>query len=89
MLWLVGAGTGDPGQLTVRARDLLREASVVLADPSCAALVREVGARAALRPVPPVRSWPSGETETVVRLLPGDGLGVSVAERAEIGRAHV
>ena len=31
-VWLVGAGPGDPGLITVRGRELLSEAEVVLYD---------------------------------------------------------
>ena len=89
MLWLVGAGPGDPGLLTVRARCLLREAAVVLADPVCVALAREVGAGPAVVAVPPVPDWPRADVDTVVRLVPGDGLAASAAERAELQRLGI
>jgi len=89
VLWLVGAGPGDPGLLTVRARCLLREATVVLADPACVALAREVGAGPAVAAVPPVQDWPRAENRTVVRLVPGDGLAGSATERAELQRLGI
>jgi uroporphyrinogen III methyltransferase/synthase len=76
---LVGAGTGDPGLLTVRATELLASADLVLADVRCGeALLTLVGKDTE------VVSTPAGELQgaalvagardgrRVVRLLPGD-----------------
>src|SRR4051794_23355722 len=84
-VFLVGAGPGDPGLLTVRARELLEQADVVLTDqlvpPEAIALVR--GEVIDVGKVGGGKQVPQSETErlliehalagrTVVRLKGGD-----------------
>jgi uroporphyrinogen III methyltransferase/synthase len=76
---LVGAGTGDPGLLSVRATELLSAADLVLADVRCGpallALARpdaEVVVTAAGDLQGPALVAAAKEGRIVVRLLPGD-----------------
>ena len=76
---LVGAGSGDPSLLVVRAAELLRTADVVVADERCAEALL-----AGVRDDAEVVRTPAGEAQgaalvaaskdgrAVVRLLPGD-----------------
>ncbi len=82
MLWLVGAGPGDPDLLTRRAAELLGEASLVMADRSLWPLVRALAPAAELHPPVDVASWPI--ERDLVRLYHGDGLGASAADRARL-----
>jgi uroporphyrinogen III methyltransferase/synthase len=74
---LVGAGTGDPGLLTVRAAELLGQADLVVADASVSAQVLALAAPEALvvtaedNPAAVVVAA-SKEGKHVVRLLAGD-----------------
>ena len=76
---LVGAGTGDPGLLTVRATELLRAADLVVADARCGdALLGLVGPDAEVVVTAPGELQgaalvaASKDGRAVVRLLPGD-----------------
>jgi uroporphyrinogen III methyltransferase/synthase len=80
---LVGAGTGDPGLLAVRATELLRSADLVVVDARCGEALL-----ALVRPDAEVVTTLPGELQgaalvaaakdgrNVVRLLPGDPFGV-------------
>ena len=50
-VWLVGAGPGDPGLLTLHAAHALAEADVVLHDALVSAEVLALASRARLEPV--------------------------------------
>jgi uroporphyrinogen III methyltransferase / synthase len=76
---LVGAGTGDPGLLTVRAAEALAAADLVVADVRCGdALLARVREDAEVQrtepgePAGPVLVAAAKDGRTVVRLLPGD-----------------
>lgn len=66
MLWLVGAGTGDPDTLTRRAAELLAEADEVLAEVGLWPLVRQFGPDAAVQLPGPVERWPDTTTAATV-----------------------
>jgi uroporphyrinogen III methyltransferase/synthase len=89
---LVGAGTGDPGLLTVRATELLAGAELVVADVRCGeAVLTLVGADAEVVITAPgalqgpVLVAAAKEGRRVVRLLPGDPF--VAAEGAKEGEA--
>ncbi len=75
---LVGAGTGDPGLLTLRASELLAAADLVVADEQISPLVLALAPQAQVQLV--VAGEPHGallvaaakEGRTVIRLLAGD-----------------
>ncbi|HWG94876.1 MAG TPA: uroporphyrinogen-III synthase [Mycobacteriales bacterium] len=76
---LVGAGTGDPGLLAVRAAEVLAAADLVVADVRCGdALLARVREDAEVQrtqpgePAGPVLVAAAKDGRTVVRLLPGD-----------------
>jgi uroporphyrinogen III methyltransferase/synthase len=76
---LVGAGTGDPGLLAVRATELLKAADLVVADTRCGeAVLALVGPDTEVVTTAPgdlqgaVLVAAAKEGRTVVRLLPGD-----------------
>jgi uroporphyrinogen III methyltransferase/synthase len=76
---LVGAGTGDPGLLAVRATELLSAADLVVADSRCGdAVLALVGPETEVVTTAPgdlqgaVLVAAAREGRTVVRLLPGD-----------------
>ena len=86
-VWLVGAGPGDPGLITVRGRDVLAKADVVLHDAlshhalldlcSPSAELRDVGKRGGSKS--PTQSWITSQLielalagRSVVRLKGGD-----------------
>ena len=80
-VWLVGAGPGDPGLLTLKGREALRRADVVFFD-------RLVN--------PGILVWAKPGAELVdVGKEPGgkrteqDVIGKSLMQAAQIGRAHV
>ncbi len=79
MLWLVGAGPGDPDLVTRRGAELLGEAVVVLADRSLWPLARTLAPAASLNEPAEPALWPTGEV--VVRLYHGDGVADSLGER--------
>src|SRR3954447_3468421 len=70
---LVGAGTGDPGLLAVRATELLSAADLVLADVRCGDAVLAL----------------AGPTAEVVATEPGDLQGAALVAAAKEGRAVV
>jgi uroporphyrinogen III methyltransferase/synthase len=70
---LVGAGTGDPGLLSVRATELLSAADLVLADARCGDAVLAL----------------AGPTAEVVVTEPGDLQGAALVAAAKEGRAVV
>ena len=70
---LVGAGSGDPSLLVVRAADLLRRADVVLADERCAEALL-AGVR---------------EDAEVVRTPAGEAQGAALVAASKDGRAVV
>jgi uroporphyrinogen III methyltransferase/synthase len=79
---LIGAGTGDPGLLAVRAAQLLDEADLVLADTRVPeALLARLGETTEIVRTDPGSSQgaalvaASKDGKTVVRLLPGDPYG--------------
>ena len=88
---LVGAGTGDPALLTVRAAELLATADLIVADRRCGEAVlagvradAEVVITAAGELQGAVLVAASRDGRTVVRLLPGDPfLGPEGAKEAE------
>ncbi len=91
---LVGAGTGDPGLLTLRAAELLGAADLIVADERCSAGVLALARDGAeLRVVPahelqgPVLVAAAKEGRLVVRLLAGDPFladdGVKEAEAVQ------
>jgi uroporphyrinogen III methyltransferase / synthase len=88
---LVGAGTGDPGLLTVRATQVLAAADLVVADVRCGdAVLAGVRADAEVQrtqpgePAGPVLVAAAKEGRTVVRVLPGDPFdGPDGAKEAE------
>ncbi|GAC1443189.1 MAG: bifunctional uroporphyrinogen-III C-methyltransferase/uroporphyrinogen-III synthase [Mycobacteriales bacterium] len=70
---LVGAGTGDPGLLAVRATELLRAADLVVADARCGTALLEI----------------AGPNAEVVVTEPGDLQGAVLVAAAKEGRAVV
>lgn len=82
MLWLVGAGPGDPDLVTRRGAELLAGAEAVVADRSLWPLIRTLAPAAGLHEPAEPTAWPTGEV--VVRLYPGDGVAVSLVDRAAL-----
>jgi len=80
VLWLVGAGPGDPDLVTRRGAELLGEAVAVLADHALWPLVRTLAPAAVIHEPADPAAWPAGEV--VVRLYHGDGVVGSLADRA-------
>ena len=70
---LVGAGTGDPGLLAVRATELIRSADLLVADRRCGPAVLEL----------------AGPGTEVVVTEPGDLQGAALVAAAKDGRAVV
>jgi uroporphyrinogen III methyltransferase/synthase len=88
---LVGAGTGDPGLLAVRATELIRSADLLVADRRCgSALLELAGPDAEVQVTEPGDAQGAAlvaaakDGRLVVRLLPGDPfLGEEGAKEAE------